>query len=409
MAYYDTGTPTKSVVRIVMLGALGVALLVLLVLSGRMVEFVSASDVVLIQFPSGTMVVHTSPGPKAQWMGTVTTYPKRGIIRFAATRTEGENGAVVWTNDNRLPVQFNDGGKGKVLGSMNYELSAVPAQLIELHSKYPTVEALESGLIQSALNKTIYMTGQLMSSHESYQARRTQLIQYVEDQVQNGVYLTRVRQQEVKDDAGGTRTVMVAEILTGPNALPQRAETGQLARFGIRAFNFAIEDLDYEDAVDKQITQQQGIVMAVQTAIAEATRAEQNKRTIEAQGAAEAAKAKWEQEVIKAKQVTEAESRLQVQTLANQEAEQYRQATLKRAEADSGYRRQVMQADGALEKKLDAYIRVNQMYADAIKNYKGNWVPNVSMGGGSGNNAAVTLTDLLTAQAAKQLGVQVTP
>jgi len=47
-----------------------------------------------------------------------------------------------------------------------------------------------------------------------------------------------------------------------------------------------------------------------------------------------------------------------------------------------------MEADGALEKKLQAYIEVSKLYASAIKDYKGHWVPGVVMGGGNGTHAA---------------------
>ena len=55
-----------------------------------------------------------------------------------------------------------------------------------------------------------------------------------------------------------------------------RAETGQLARFGVRAFNFAIESIDYDATVTDRIKQQQGITMAVQTSIANAKKAIQD-------------------------------------------------------------------------------------------------------------------------------------
>jgi hypothetical protein len=36
-----------------------------------------------------------------------------------------------------------------------------------------------------------------------------------------------------------------------------------------------------------------------------------------------------------------------------------------------------MEADRALEKKLWAYMRVNELYASAIQGYKGNGLPDV--------------------------------
>jgi hypothetical protein len=44
--------------------------------------------------------------------------------------------------------------------------------------------------------------------------------------------------------------------------------------------------------------------------------------------------------------------------------------------------------DGALEKKLRAYMKVNELYANAIHGYKGNWLPSVVMGGDRGSEMA---------------------
>jgi hypothetical protein len=61
-----------------------------------------------------------------------------------------------------------------------------------------------------------------------------------------------------------------------------------------------------------------------------------------------------------------------------------------------------MNADGALQAKLDAWVDVNSRYAAAIEKQK--WVPDIQMGGqqGSGNSAS-ELIDMLKAQTAKEL------
>lgn len=171
------------------------------------------------------------------------------------------------------------------------------------------------------------------------------------------------------------RNVVIAEIVPQANGTPSRQETSIVGEFGIRAFNFAIQSIDYNEKVKGQIEQQQAIAMGVQTSIAKARQAEQEKLTVEQQGAAEAARAKWEQEVIKAKAVTAAEQRLRVAELAAQEAEQYKRQQLLRAEGDAEYKRRVMAADGALAQKLDALVKIAKINADAVANYKGHWVP----------------------------------
>ena len=161
--------------------------------------------------------------------------------------------------------------------------------------------------------------------------------------------------------------------------------------------------------------------MAVQTAMAEAKQAEQRALTVIEQGKANAAEAKWKQEAIKAIEVTKAEQqkevavteakqRLETQTLDAQAAEQYRIAQVKKADGDAYYKREVMEADGALQQRLDAYVTVSKRNAEAIQNYGGAWVPNVQFGGSdSSQGGATTLLDLLAVKAAKDLSVEVTP
>lgn len=398
-----------SASRIIQL-VVGVVLLLFVSISiGNVIEWSEAQEYIRIQYPNGSYAWYLTPGPHPQWWGSVVRYPQRGTIFFKQTE-EG---------DARLPIVFNEGGTAKIAGSINYELPANEAQLSMLHAKYPNQQALEASLVKPALNNSIYLTGTLMTSYESYKERRNQLVQYVTDTVQNGVYQTDSREVEVTDELDPTKKkrVTVVEILRAPAGTPNagqplRADQGQLNVFGVRTFNFSIEGVDYDDTVTAQIQGQQKITMQVQTSIAEAKQAEQKKLTVEAEGAANAAQAKWEQEKVKAQQVTLAQQKLEVATLDNSAAEQERQAILKRASGEAEARRLKMQADGALEQKLKAYVDVNHGYAAAIQGYKGNWVPMIQTGGGTGSGAgggAQALIDLLTARTAQQLGVDATP
>ena len=58
------------------------ALVVLLVASWNLIEGVDASEIVLIQSPTGTLTWHTTPGWVWQGFGKVTRYKKRDIIEF---------------------------------------------------------------------------------------------------------------------------------------------------------------------------------------------------------------------------------------------------------------------------------------------------------------------------------------
>lgn len=383
-----------SLTKVLVTGFVGIVTVFLLFNSLRFFENVGADEIVVIQAPvSGELTWHTTPGIKYQGFGGVTTYKKRSIYEFEA------------------PVQFNDGGKGIIFGSVQYDLPLDTENLNELHTRFGSMQAIQQQVMEVVTNKVIYMTGPVMSSRESYAEKRNYLISYVQDQIDNGVYQTRNAQRVETDQfTQQDKTVTFAEIVLGQDGRPLRQEQSVVGEFSIRAFNFSIEQIDYDDTVEGQIKQQQKITMDVQTSVAEALKAQQYAITAEQQGRADAAKAKWEQEVIKAKQVTEAESRLAVQTLANQEAEQYRQATLKRADADATARQRLMQADGALDAKLKAYVEVNKAYAAAIQGHQGAWVPQVVTGGGTGNtNSADALISLFTAKTARELQVDTTP
>lgn len=387
--------------RLMQLPVAVVGLIVLVVVGLNLGEYVDASEIVLVQSLTGELTWHTTPGPVWQGLGKITSYKKRGILVFTK---DGDT-------DGRLPVVFNDAGKGSIKGSISYELPLDAKSLTDIHQFYPTQDALEAGLIRPALNKSVYMTGPLMSSYESIKERRPQLISYVEDQIQNGVFATEVHEREVADELDPTskKRVTVVEIMKD-GGVPRRVEKGQLARFNIRAFGFAIEDLDYDDNVDKQIQQQQTITMQVQTAIAQAKQAVQQKITATAQGEAEAEKVKWLQEAQNSKIVAEAEGRKKAAEQDALAADAEKRATLLRASAEAEARRMKMQADGALEQKLATLRSINEVWAHAFANSKNPVVPGVVMGGGAAGNGAgnvQTLMEVLTAKAAKDLAVEV--
>jgi hypothetical protein len=394
------------------LGASIFALIVIAVLGGSLFEGVNASEIVVVQHIDGTLSWYTQSGWAWQGFGKVTRYPKRGIITFQPpTEKDGPDG--------RLPIVFNDAGKASMKGSMNYELPTNEKQLVELHSFYSDRESLEAGLIKPALNKSVYLTGTLMTSYESYKEKRSMLIQYIEDQTQNGVYRTRTVDREVEEETIGTdgqpktdkKRITEVEIERDRTNQQVRAETGQLSRFGVRAFNFAIEDLTYDTTVTEQIKQQQGITMAVQTSIAKAKQAIQDAVTAEATGRANVATTRAAEEVEKTKAVVQGEKMRDVAALKAQEAESYKKEQLLRAEADSEYRKKIIAADNALNQRLDAYKYAVDRISTAIEKHQGSWVPGVVVGGsangaaGGGVSSVQALMDLLLVNQAKAAGV----
>lgn len=391
-------------------------------------EKMDADEIMVVQSPiAGTLTWYTTAGIKPQWFGTTTTYKKRSIFAFDQPTVVdvpelGADGKPSLGNDgkpivkkvtkcsNGIDVRFNEGGHATMCGSIQYDMPLDKEHLTALHTRFGNPDAVQRQVIETITRKAVYLSGPLMSSRESYAEKRNDLVFYVEDQVQNGVYKTRQRETRVKDPLSGQeKTATIVEVVM-KDGKPERQEESVLSEFGIRAFNFTIVRLPYDEEVEVQIRQQQQIAMDVQTSIADAKKAEQRTITVTEQGKANAATAKWEQEKINAKDIAEAEKNKRVAELAAQAAEQKKREQILLGEGEATRKRLVMEADGALQPKLDAVVKMTTGIAEAMAKYPGSWVPQFVFGGNQGSvqhpaSGAQTMIDLLTADAARRLGV----
>lgn len=300
--------------KILILG-LGFLLLIFLIFSGKIIENVDNSEIVIIQSSfTGKISIYTTPGPVTQGFGTATHYKKSNQFWFSKHKEEGKG------EDQSIKIRFNDGGHGQISGSVRWYMPSDEKAILKLHTDFGSQQAIEQQLIRQVVTKAVYMTGPLMSSKESSAEKRNDLLSYIEDQSINGVYRTKQEDIKVHDDLMNTdKTVTVVRIVE-KNSLPQRLEVSAVKMYNVNLQGLALNSIDYDEEVEKQIKVQQEAYMQVQTAIANSKKAEQDAITTELQGKAAAAKAKWEQEVIKAQAVTQAEQEKEVATLAAQTA-----------------------------------------------------------------------------------------
>lgn len=387
--------------KIAGIAILAVSLIVFLFMLPKIWEDVDAGEIVVVQDAfDGDLHVYKDPGFAWQMMGRVTHYRKSNQFWFNSPQAKDDPNLSI-------PVKWNDGGHASISGSVRYDLPMDDQQIIKIHSIFGSQEALEIQLIKTNIEKAVYMTGPLMSSKESYAEKRNDLIYYIEDQASRGVYKTK--QIEVKEIDGLTneeKKVMRVDIVEKAPGQPIRQEESPIWTYGIKLYNISINGIVYDQTVEKQIQTQQQAIMNVQTAMANAKKAEQDAITTAKQGEANAAKAKWDQEVIKAKLVTEAESRKKVQELDLETAKMYKQQQILEGEGEAAKRKLVMSADGALDQKLQTYKEVQKFWADAFAKYSGNIVPQYQTGGnGSPNNGAINFMEIMGAKAARDLSL----
>lgn len=389
---------------------LGIIAFVVVLITPQLIEIQDASDLMVIQSVTGELNVFTDPGPHWQGFGKVTTYPRQEQYSFCGVTTlEGREEVCDGDTDSlSKKLRFNDGGHANLSGFVMWEMPLDAKSIIEIHKRFGSPESVQTRAVAKMIDGAVYLAGPLMSSTESSGSRRAELVQVINDQAENGVYVTHSENVIVQDPVTGeNKTESITKIAIGADGMPKRQQGSVLDELNIKLQPMSISDLKYDSIVEKQIKQRQEATTAVQIAVANSIKAEQDAKTAEKQGQAAAATAKWEQEVIKATEVTKGEQALEVAILAAKAAEQTKREQILLGEGEAERKRLVMNADGALDKKLEAIVEINRNYANAIKDYQGNWVPNVIMGNdkSNGGNGGTQLVDLLTAKTARDLGV----
>ncbi len=416
-------------------------------------DSVDAGEIVVVQEISGALSVRKQPG--WFWVGfsKTTEYPKTQQFEFSGPEVTEEGTPVPPAEgqsqvpDNTVSVRFNDNGKGRIGGSLTWDMPESEKNIIELHTKFRGPDAIEANLIKPALVKAVYNAGPMMSSRESAGERRNELLELIRDQAIRGVYKVETRSESVEDlfaekietvefrdvpvlDAAGVPTLNADstprmekkpfKVMKHPTKMQQItvpqldargnievAEESTITRFDLKVYNFTISQINYDSRVHAQIKAQQDAIMAIQTARANAQRAQQDALTAKEIGAATVAKATAEENEKKIRQVVQAQARAEVAEQQLNEARLLAQAVTVKADADAAAKRKLMEADGALAPKLDAWVRVNQAYAAQMGLQR--WVPDVVFGGDArstnGASAAQDFIQMMTMQTARELGV----
>ena len=400
----------------------GIVLLVIAIIiigasSSKLIERLDGDQVMITIDPiDGDYHVHNTAGMKFQRLGQVLKYDKSAQAWFSQMEDQGEKG------NQALRIRFNDKGGASLSLSFRYYIPQDETHIIKLYEEYGSMDNVHHDLIRTVAEKCVYNAGPLMSSMESTSEKRPDLLRYIEDMMVHGVYRTSSVETKTMDPISGKEvTVTRVEIVKNSDAPGgyDRQEDSALAAYGIRVENVVINGTSYDPEVAKQIEEQRRSIINVQTAKADAKAAEQRALTAVKEGEANAAKAKWEQEVIKATQVTkaeqekavaelEAEKLLRVAELDAKAADQEKTANILRGDGEAYRRRVVMEADGALEIKIEAAKFIHQNYALAMQNYGGDWVPQTVIGGGADGeyaNGGMDLINMLLVKTAKDLSL----
>ena len=371
-------------------GVIAILAVVFVACLGRIGEDVKNEQIVVNQFPfTGNMEYWTSPGFKWQWFGKTTYYYKTNQVWFNNISSTDRGDLTTYGLENpAFPITYADKGKGFVLGSVRIELPKTESHLNLIQEHYGSEERLMEELIKPTIGKVILACGPLMTSLESVAEKRNDLIAYATDQLNNGIYATKTKTVErLNSITNEMEKVHQAEIVYDEDGNPKRNEESPFVKYGLKVSQLAIADLKYESATNNQISRQREADMDIITAKAEAAKAIQQTIKIEEEGKQKAAQAKWEQEAVKAAEVTRAQQAYEVAALAAKEAVEVAKKVKAEGEAEAFRQRKLVEAGLSPKERAEIDKATKIGVAEALSKIQ---LPKIVMtGGNGGDNAAM--------------------
>ena len=381
----------KSILGIV----LGVVAILFFIGSFFIFEDADKSKNYVCQMPiTGNYKVWTDGGLQVQMFGNVESYSKTSQVEFSGVE-KNEMGYVGVGRTPAAALTFNDKGKGMIVGSFRVVLPTDHQNMSKIQRDFGSEDALIDNLVRPTLYKVVTACGPLMSSLESVSDTRTDLIAYITDQLNNGVYKTKAVKIEVLNDLTGemeTRSQsIILEDLNAPGGYA-RQEISPFSQYGITCGLVSILDIKYDAATQDQIDAQKQANLAVITSKTKSIEAMQRTLQITEEGKAAAEKAKWEQEREKAVAVTKAQQEFEVAELNAKKAKQDALRIKYEGEAKAEANRALVLAGLTPSEKAEYEYKTKVGVAEALA--KTVW-PKIVMGGyGNGGNTAMDVIAL---------------
>jgi hypothetical protein len=364
----------------------------------------------VVQQVGGKQFVQFEPGLYyAGFWAKTTEWPNQISVTYSKAEPDldlEDNGIEVGS----ISIMFSDGTKADAKGIVQFVLPSDENSMRLLHNTHRTPQSLVTKRLATFTKECLQSSAQLMTSDKHYGGARTQMSQDFLDQLKNGVYLAQTEEKVVYDSIEQERKrYYITEIQKDKTGQPRR-KASAIAEYSISVADAAINDVDYEDKVDQKLSKI--IDASTKSAISrqELVTAQQQALTARAEGEKNLVEIEYKQKQDQTVQVVQAQTKVEVakqdklqQQIAYEASILEAKKIKELADAEAYQKAKVMQADGALEKKLAAQVEIQKAWADAFSKYTGAIVPQTQLGGNGGGNGVMSLMDLMTIQTAKTL------
>ena len=361
----------------------------------------------VVETPTGKKYVIFNNGVYLKFPGSkISTYPNVLTISHRGEKT----GSTV--EGNLILIRFNDATEARAQTVVRFRMPDIESDMLQLHSEYVNGEYLALKGLQPYTIECLKNSAQLMDSEQHYSGGRAQLSQYFQDQLEDGLFILDIQETFTKDTlTGENKRIYANKIRINSEGVKVRKES-DLKRFGIRIASATIENVDYEAQVDEKLKKKIGASTRESVSKQNLVTAQQEAMTAEAEGRKRLVEIEYKEKQVQTQQLVQAETAVRLaekdaekQRIALQAAKLEAQKIKALAEAEAYAKQKVMAADGALDKKLAAYKDVQEVWANAFMNYKGDLVPKFQTGGGTKGNAGLDFMEIMSAKAAMDLNL----
>jgi len=277
---------------------------------------------------TGDMSVRFDAGTYGQWFGTISEYKNVATVGIGTHKGEGS------ADIEAVDVIFNDGSKAQISALIRVKLPSTVEGAIELKREYAQgyEHFFRSGIVPIVQN-AIKLGANLRSAQDAYTTLAL-FQQAVEDQLRNGIYVTKSDKVEKTTATGDIEEQRVTVLVYGEDGQPLRTPN-RLQQLGCEVLECVIDVPAFDPKVNEMIAARKDEAMKTELAKQSAIRAKQDALTAEEQGKANVATAKYKQEVVKVEAVTIAQKEFEVAQYNAKKEEENKKATIYKGQAEA--------------------------------------------------------------------------
>lgn len=392
----------------------------------------------------GEEKVVTEVGYATKWFGRATPWKQAQTVQFMSSENAESRSDDFSSNVLDYKIVFLGNVDGSVEASTRFRLPTGD-QFLTIAREYRTPDNFVQTALVPAIKETLQSTASLMSADDYFAGARSEFGSEFENQLTQGQYLTKrtetsrknVRSRnEVAGSVVGTdpaavleedssnRSDFVTEKLKDENGNPLRKQQ-QFINMGVTVVEARITNIDPNPLYKQRMVKVQTALADLAVARQDRLKEEEQTLLVTARGEKEVEQKRQETLRDQIEQTTKAQTEKQLAIINAQREEESAkiakrtsdellqkaridaQATKTLADAEAYAKKAVIEADGALQQKLDAVVSINKVWADAASRAP---VPSVMMGGGADGSAGRQteigqLMQIMAAKAAKDLSV----